>query len=563
MISKKIILEILFFLIIVPLSFRGQTLAFDWVKQFGGSSGSNKILSMDADVQGNIYTLGTYSGTVDFDPSPGTYTLNSAYSSFICKQDSTGGLLWVKQLSAVVEDMIVGKGGTIYIIGRYFDTIDVDPGPGVYNLAPCYAYYPNSIFVLKLNTNGIFNWASRYGTTEFSPVPNAGWSIGLDSLQNVYTSSNFQSTISFFNSDTIVNSLYAPTWGGPPDGVYPYYSNVYLCKMDTNGRFVLAVAKTASENDAGKAIVNSAGEAIMFGSGGNGGFIMKYDATGHLLWSKDLSTAVAAASVDRAGYISLAGTFTGLVDFDPGPGVYDLGTSGSPPSLFVLQLDGSGNFNWARRIDNLDNANSPWLEVRNDAARNLYVTGSFQGTVNFDPQGPTSAISSTAGSGFILRYNYYGGVDWVKQVGQNSTSQINSMALDGFGNLYTGGSFSGTVDFDPGSGIANLNSLGSTDGFVHKLGNEQLITGIKKQNWDENSLHIFPNPTADIVYVQLDKTLEQVSYKLIDITGRVMQENKNVSGSSFALNLSEQAMGIYVLEISDAKTIARVKVIKN
>ncbi|MCH2420088.1 MAG: hypothetical protein MK181_09770, partial [Acidimicrobiales bacterium] len=43
------------------------------------------------------------------------------------------------------------------------------------------------------------------------------------------------------------------------------------------------------------------------------------------------------------------------------------------------------------------------------------------------------------------------------------------MAVDSSGNVYTAGSFSGTVDFDPGAGTANLSSNGSEDVFVSKL----------------------------------------------------------------------------------------------
>ena len=43
------------------------------------------------------------------------------------------------------------------------------------------------------------------------------------------------------------------------------------------------------------------------------------------------------------------------------------------------------------------------------------------------------------------------------------------MAVDSSGNVYTTGAFQGTVDFDPGAGTTNLTSIGGYDVFVSKL----------------------------------------------------------------------------------------------
>jgi hypothetical protein len=46
------------------------------------------------------------------------------------------------------------------------------------------------------------------------------------------------------------------------------------------------------------------------------------------------------------------------------------------------------------------------------------------------------------------------------------------IAVDGFGNIHTTGSFQGTADFDPGPGTSNLIAVGDSDAFVSRL--EQL-----------------------------------------------------------------------------------------
>src|SRR4051812_33771921 len=58
---------------------------------------------------------------------------------------------------------------------------------------------------------------------------------------------------------------------------------------------------------------------------------------------------------------------------------------------------------------------------------------------------------------------------WVKMTGSAGREYLNNMVLDANGNVYTLGTFSGTVDFDPGQGIANATSTGTNAVFVQKL----------------------------------------------------------------------------------------------
>src|SRR5687768_15250710 len=73
---------------------------------------------------------------------------------------------------------------------------------------------------------------------------------------------------------------------------------------------------------------------------------------------------------------------------------------------------------------------------------------------------------------FILVSGFYIGqnLTWAKSIGSADEDVCNSMAIDPSGNVYTTGSFRGTVDFDPGSGTHNLTSIGnSADIFILKL----------------------------------------------------------------------------------------------
>lgn len=59
-------------------------------------------------------------------------------------------------------------------------------------------------------------------------------------------------------------------------------------------------------------------------------------------------------------------------------------------------------------------------------------------------------------------------LEWANRIGGVSNENAGSIAVDSAGNLYTTGYFSGTVDFDPGSGVVNLVSAGSEDVYITK-----------------------------------------------------------------------------------------------
>jgi hypothetical protein len=53
-------------------------------------------------------------------------------------------------------------------------------------------------------------------------------------------------------------------------------------------------------------------------------------------------------------------------------------------------------------------------------------------------------------------------------LGSTLADMAEAVAADNIGNLYLAGSFNGTVDFDPGPGIFNLTSTGNADAFLAK-----------------------------------------------------------------------------------------------
>src|SRR5437868_5783806 len=92
-----------------------------------------------------------------------------------------------------------------------------------------------------------------------------------------------------------------------------------------------------------------------------------------------------AIKTDATGNIYSTGVFRASADFDPGPGTYNLNTS-IGNDAFISKLDPSGNMIWARQVGG-PNDSDGGNDIAVDGSGNVYVTGYFNATANFDPLG--------------------------------------------------------------------------------------------------------------------------------------------------------------------------------
>src|SRR5205814_3157436 len=70
---------------------------------------------------------------------------------------------------------------------------------------------------------------------------------------------------------------------------------------------------------------------------------------------------------------------------------------------------------------------------------------------------------------FIWKLNLSGNLVWAKAMGSPNQETANAIAVDGAGNVYTTGVFHDTCDFDPGPSTYNLTAPGQEHIFVSKL----------------------------------------------------------------------------------------------
>lgn len=179
---------------------------------------------------------------------------------------------------------------------------------------------------------------------------------------------------------------------------------------------------------------------------------------------------IRSSHVDAAGNVYIAGIFSSTVDFDPGSGIANL-TAVGDGDIYVAKYDAGGNYMWAKGFGGsvLDYPN----DVEVDASGNVYVTGTFQNTVDFNPAAPSTAVVTAVGLAdiFFMKYDAAGNFLWKKTIGAANNDVGYGLGLDNAGNIYLSGTFYNSPDFNPGSATTILTSAGGYDMFVGKYDN--------------------------------------------------------------------------------------------
>ncbi len=314
------------------------------------------------------------------------------------------------------------------------------------------------------------------GTSELYPTATA-----VDASKNVFTVGSFTGAFDF-NPDAGVYTL----------STLPGVNDVYVQKLDSNGAFVWAVAFNGNGNSGGNALhIDGAGNVFVSGNfnspvdfdpgagvnlisptGDQDAFVMKLDGNGTPIWVHHFGAAlhVAAAQAmitDNSNNIILSGYYQDMVDFDPGAGVMNLTATGWADN-FIVKLDPSGSLVYAQSLSGTDFIDVYGLSV--DPSDNLYMTGTFYGTTDFDPgTGVSTLTSSNSSDLFILKLTAAGNFAWTRQLGNDGYESVAGIASDNLGNVYIAGLFSDSIDIDPGASVSNLYSIGNSDMMVLKL----------------------------------------------------------------------------------------------
>ncbi len=386
-----------------------------WARAWGGG-GSDVPHGVAVDADGNIYVDGEFSLTTDFDPGPGEdlHTSEIGYASFLCKYDPGGGYQWVRTwgetgggISAL--GIAVDNNGYIYVTGHWDGTIDFDPGPGVEEHT--FEGYQDA-FLSKFDYDGNFIWVRVWG----GDYNDHGYGVATDDNGNIYVTGIFKDLVDF-----------DPGPGEEEHGA-DSGKDVFLSKFNQDGDFQWARTWGGSDDDIG--------------------------------WR---------VCVDDSGNPYVAGDFRYTVDFDTGPGVDEHSSaSGSKDNGFISKFNPSGDYQWARTWGGDDENHA--YDIATDGSSYVYAGGVYWGWVDFDPGTGEDLHTSSGGSElYLTKFNLDGDYQFVLAFGGPKAEWISSLAVDNLGDIYFGGWFADTVDFDPGPGVDEHTAQGSLENFICKF----------------------------------------------------------------------------------------------
>ena len=536
---------------------------FKWAVSIGGSA-ADLGTAVTYDNDGNVYATGSFVGTVDFDPGPGTYNLTSAGADdvFVTKLDANGNLIWAKQMGGGSFDygtsICVDDLGNVYTIGYFRFTADFDPGPGVFNLTS--TLNGIDISISKLDNSGNFVWAKDIG----GEGVNYGATIQLDQSGNIYIAGSFDQTTDF---DPSAETFNLTSFG---------FTDVFVLKLDPSGNFTWAkqIGGIDTQIICSAMNIDGSGNIYMIGSFidlvdfdpsineypltstlfSNDIYISKLDQDGNFVWAKqiggntdDLGLSI---TTDNLGDVYLTGHFSGEVDFDPGNEVYSLASNGNSETAFISKLDEEGNFIWAKLVNAYEG-----ISMCVDAENNLHTAGRFGGTADLDPGAGISNITSAGGFDvFILKLNPDGNFIDARRMGGTQDDLVVSIVSNLLGDMYITGRFKSTCDFNPETEVFNLTSAGDFDAFIVRL--SEVVTGKPEIPTTLNELKVFPIPT--------DKSInfsQPINVVITNIRGQLVVDQKNTS----SIDLSGYPSGIYFYCVTDEfeNVYQRGKILKN
>jgi len=398
-------------------------------------------------------------------------------------------------------------------------------------------------FLLSINVHAQnIQWAQNMGK---NLIYTRGTSITNDKLDNIYTVGKY--TNNSFDINSGIDTCILTYNGG--DDIFILKSNIYgdfIWAKGIGGKRSESPYSVSTDDSGNVYVAGVFQDTVDFDPGigsniltalGTNVFILKLNSTGNFVWVKNIPVNLNYSKieiiVDKKGDIIISGNFIGITDFDPGVGIFNLVPNNNTITMFVLKLNNQGNFIFAKKlgtgysygmcldtsgniyttgsitaISDFDpdtgvynltangtfisklntNGNFVWaiktaaqaLSICVDDSANVYTCGTFTNKINFNPKDTFISLGSL--DFYILKLDINGNYVWADKFGGTQSDDIKSIILDKNRNIYSVGSFGNVVDFDPGIGILNYTANGDNgnDVFLLKLNNNGQFLSVKK-----------------------------------------------------------------------------------
>jgi len=543
---------------------------WQWGKRGGGNGVSGfdyqeEVRAIETDSQGNVYILSPIApGGIDIDGNtkPGYGFDDCVLASFACD----GSYRWSTIIGGFADDFIqnmqVDANGDVYVIGRptygsqfqelfHFDATTALPYSNV-NLKQIYiAKYSgvtgNVLWYRFPQPNGLT--LSQYGVSgffDFDLTPDGTLHILAKLSQGVYADGQFNNTtsgLSYFiiQYDTSGNFI----------GAIPLDLNVSqvpnkrkVCtikKHPINGNYYIAGSK--STNDAS---ISIGGQTLT-----SPYYVSCFSATGQFLWVKTVATN---GSIGRRNIYDFAIDSDGSL-FITGAceegDVYDTFTVpndqiSTRPYLFKLDTD--GDLIWGSCANTTGSFGSAALAINGNE-----VAVSPETHMLTWAEGSYPVVTNGGTDISIFRFNKTTGayIDKTKLSSANGFSEMMGyMTTDVFGNYVVGGRFSSNLIINGSTTLSSDDS--ESDFFVAKFGTANCTLGL--EDHDRTQLMIYPNPTQEVVYINIEEPFGYVVYNMLGM--RVLEGQK--ANGDLGIDVKGLISGQYLLQVikDDGSTLS-------
>jgi len=315
----------------------------------------------------------------------------------------------------VVRDAVVNpQTGEEYILGTFRGAVDFDTWPRVESLTSADPSV-DEVFVLKRDGASALKWVRRFA----GPGRVSAARLAMSPAGGVWVAGTFGGAIDF----------------DPGDGV----------------------------------------ATLVSAEGTDDAYVAKLGADGAFRWAKrvggvgsDSATDVVA---DPVGGCIVVGSFTGVVDVDPEPNRVEPRASRGESDAFVVKMSAAAT--WARTFGGGGRDTAAAVALANGGG--IFVTGEFTRTVDFDP-GPgdaTMAVDDSASRDnpdvYVLKLTGEGDFRRVSVLRGPGVDSAGDIAVDENVTVVVTGSFSRSLDVDPGDRARLFSATGTTEAFVVKL----------------------------------------------------------------------------------------------
>ncbi|MBF9141733.1 T9SS type A sorting domain-containing protein [Hymenobacter properus] len=515
---------------------------------FRNSSGTDAMVTAP---NGDVYTLGSLSGTVSFgnisisstDGDMYVAKWSSASRSFVWVQQAMGGFQFGKTL--------VMSGNSLYVAGTFMGSSCIFGSNSLTNAGA------RDAFVAKLTdagTSASWTWARQVGGAS----DDYGRALTVQG-NNIYVGGSYYSSPASFGALSLTSSGTNNLDGFVTKLVDAGTSADFVWAQRVGGLGTEEVRALAVNGPTVYLAGNYAGPAFALGAASLPArtsadiFVAKLTdagAAGAIEWAQPAGSA----NYDEPTALAVRGTSVYVTGAFQGP-VATFGTTSLTPAsantdVFVAKLTdagSSGSFTWALRAG----GSSP--DVPNGLAvsgSSLYIAGVYSTSADF---GSTTLTGAGGGDVFVAKVEDAGNAAnwaWAKTGGGANNDGASAVAVAG-NTVYVAGFVVPVSNFDSQTVLTPTSSPGILSptivAFLATLTDPTLTA--TEAPWMAASFGIFPNPAHGRATVLLPPGPGVATLTVHDALGRIVRTQPVAMGSNIQLNLTGLAPGLYAVRV--------------